>query len=152
MWSQSTFLPLSSIIVRSVTKSVTLRKHWKFTYSKDIEATMPQYNINLVYCYYSPNNSKYVKFHYFPLLGSNFQSPEELLQFVTKSTEGSTFECTLCSNFRAVRKGLVRNHLESIHFPGVFSYSCHLCNRQFQGRNALAVHKSAVHPNKAKVF
>jgi len=74
--------------------------------------------------------------------GNNFQSPEDLLQFVTKSAEGNTFECILCSNFKAVRKGLVRNHLESIHFPGVFSYSCDLCNRQFTGRNALAVHKS----------
>jgi len=84
--------------------------------------------------------------------GSNFQSPEELLQYVDKSAEGSTFECTLCSNFRAVRKGLVRNHVESIHFPGVFSYSCNLCNREFQGRNALAVHKSAVHSNKPKLY
>ena len=152
MLSPSTFQPLSSTIVKSATKSVTLRKHWKSTYSKDIEATTPRYNLILVYCYHSRSILIYVKFHSFPLLGSNFQSPEELLQFVTKSAEGSTFECTLCSNFRAVRKGLVRNHLESIHFPGVFSYSCHLCNRQFQGRNALAVHKSAVHTNKAKVF
>ena len=83
-----------------------------------------------------------------PLSGNNFQSPEDLLQYVRKSAEGNTFECTLCTNFKAVRKGLVGNHLEFLHFPGVFSYSCDLCEKTFNGKNLLAVHKSRKHPKK----
>ena len=94
-----------------------------------------------------PNYGIKEKKYYFNqfISGSNLNSPEDLLQFVIKSLEGSTFECTLCPNFKAVRKGLVRNHLESIHFPGTFTYYCDYCNKPFGGKNALAVHKSSAH-------
>jgi len=82
--------------------------------------------------------------------GYNFESPEELLQFVGRSQEDNKFECTVCGKFKAVRKGLVRNHIESIHFPGMFTYSCNICEKEFQGRNALAVHNSEKHPSRPK--
>jgi len=82
--------------------------------------------------------------------GYNFQSPEELLQFVEKQIEGQNFQCTICRKFNAVRKGLVRNHVESIHFPGLFSYNCDICNKQFEGRNKLAVHNSRLHPTRPR--
>jgi len=82
--------------------------------------------------------------------GYIFQSPEELLQFVVRSDEDNKFQCSICGKFKAVRKGLVRNHIESIHFPGVFTYSCEFCQKDFQGRNALAVHNSEKHPTRPK--
>ena len=82
--------------------------------------------------------------------GYNFQSPEELLQFVDKCPDDNKFQCSICGKFKAVRKGLVRNHIESIHFPGMFTYSCDICQKDFQGRNALAVHNSEKHPSRPK--
>jgi len=83
--------------------------------------------------------------------GFTFQSPDELLQFVSKSEEDNKFLCSFCGKFKAVRKGLVRNHIESIHFPGVFTYSCEICKKDFLGRNALAVHNSEKHPSRPKI-
>jgi len=88
----------------------------------------------------------------FDKAGYNFQTPEELLQFVGKCQEENKFECKVCGKFKAVRKGLVRNHIESIHFPGVFTYSCNICEKEFQGRNALAVHNSEKHPSRPRNF
>jgi len=83
--------------------------------------------------------------------GFTFQSPDELLQFVSKSEEDNKFLCSFCGKFKAVRKGLVRNHIESIHFPGVFTYSCEICKKDFLGKNALAVHNSEKHPLRPKI-
>ena len=42
--------------------------------------------------------------------------------------------------------------LEAIHFPGVFVYSCELCDKTFSGRNAFGVHKTQVHSKKKFTF
>jgi len=83
----------------------------------------------------------------------DLQDPEELYQFVGKSTEvPGTYSCSICKDFKASRRGLVRNHVESIHFRGVFRYHCDFCDKDFQGRNALAVHNSSLHPTRPKPF
>jgi len=83
----------------------------------------------------------------------DLQDPEELYQFVGRSEEvPGTFVCSICKNFKASRRGLVRNHVESIHFRGVFRYHCDVCDKDFQGRNALAVHNSSLHPTRPKAF
>ena len=41
----------------------------------------------------------------------------------------------------------VRNHVESIHFPGSFTYTCPLCEAVMTTKKALAVHKQKVHRN-----
>ena len=82
----------------------------------------------------------------------DLQDPEELYQFVEPSPEiPGTFICSVCKEFKGSRRGLVRNHVESMHFKGVFRYHCDVCNKDFQGRNALAVHNSALHPSRPKV-
>ena len=55
------------------------------------------------------------------------------------------FYCKLCNIFTSTRRNLVRNHVESIHFPGMFSYYCSGCNKSFNSNNALAVHTSTFH-------
>jgi len=83
----------------------------------------------------------------------DLQDPEELYQFVGRSEEvPGTFVCSICKDFKASRRGLVRNHVESIHFRGVFRYRCDICDKDFQGRNALAVHNSSLHPTRPKAF
>merc|ERR1712076_63416 len=83
----------------------------------------------------------------------DIQDPEELYQFVVQCQEvAGSFICSICHRFKAVRKGLVRNHVESIHFKGVFRYCCQVCNKEFQGRNALAVHNSSLHPTRPRGF
>ena len=77
----------------------------------------------------------------------DLEDPEELYQWVAPSPDlPGSFTCSICGQFKASRRGLVRNHVESIHFKGVFRYQCELCQKDFQGRNALAVHNSALHP------
>ena len=83
----------------------------------------------------------------------DLQDPEDLYQFVARCQEvAGTFTCSICREFKASRRGLVRNHVESIHFRGVFRYSCDICSKEFQGRNALAVHNSSLHPTRPKAF
>jgi len=40
----------------------------------------------------------------------------------------------------------VKDHVEAIHFPGQFMYTCNLCDKTFNGKNSFAVHISTKHP------
>ena len=77
---------------------------------------------------------------------STMKSADELLRFV-ETLEGppKLYTCSICNDFTSARKTHVRNHLESIHFKGVFSYTCQFCEKIITGRNALAVHTSSYH-------
>jgi len=55
------------------------------------------------------------------------------------------FALVINSNKRAAK---VKDHLEAIHFPGHFIYSCEICVKTFSGKNAFAVHNSIKHPKK----
>merc|ERR1712243_253295 len=51
-------------------------------------------------------------------------------QYMEKSflQDGRTcFKCTLCGKQNSLNKAHVRNHIESVHFPGHFSYNCNHC-------------------------
>jgi len=61
------------------------------------------------------------------------------------------YQCGLCDTFRAKLPSKVRNHLEAIHFPGVFLYTCNVCDKTLKGRNALNIHKSTMHSRKLHV-
>jgi len=77
------------------------------------------------------------------------EKPEDLQMYITKDPESKEFFCSLCT-FKSKIPALVRNHLEGIHFPGLFVYSCDLCSKTFKGQNALRVHNSKFHSNKNK--
>jgi len=76
------------------------------------------------------------------------QTPDDLRQYIDKDLNTKESCCTLCT-FRSKIPALVKNHLEGIHFPGVFTYECKLCDKTFNGRNKLGVHNSRVHSKKA---
>ena len=83
------------------------------------------------------------------ILGS-FQDPSELLQYVTEGFAGTKrFLCTLCSYAHNV-KANVRNHVESVHYPNSFQYSCDQCDKMFPSKNNMQLHRSRVHKQKPK--
>jgi len=82
--------------------------------------------------------------------GSTFTSPEELFQFVgkTEKTPGvpDTY-CTICQK-RFPGRAAVRNHVESVHFPGMFNYPCHTCHKILYSKSALNTHITTIHNKK----
>jgi len=79
-------------------------------------------------------------------------TPEDLGQYVVSDMNIKEYHCALCENFKAKLPSKVRNHLEAIHFPGLFLYSCDICDKTMKGRNALNIHKSTMHSKKIKNF
>ena len=77
--------------------------------------------------------------------GYAFQDPSELLQFVRKSTDDNKFYCTLCDKFSHRASYNTRNHVESHHFPNMFTYQCDQCDQTFGTKNKFANHKSRDH-------
>ena len=61
------------------------------------------------------------------------------------------YHCSICNIFKAKLPSKVKNHLEAIHFPGMFLYNCNICRKTFKGKNALNIHKSTIHPKKARL-
>ena len=76
---------------------------------------------------------------------------QDLDQYVKSFPNSKDFQCGLC-DFISNRAAKVKNHLEAIHFPGVYVYSCDLCDKTFNGRNAFGVHKTTVHSKKKYIF
>merc|ERR1719348_2450073 len=74
----------------------------------------------------------------------NIQALEQYVKAVQNTKD---FQCGLCE-YTSNRPAKVKNHLEAIHFPGIFVYSCDICEKTFSGRNAFGVHKSQVHSKK----
>jgi len=83
-------------------------------------------------------------FVFFLGLPPNIQALEQYVKSVPNTKD---FQCGLCE-YISNRPAKVKNHLEAIHFPGIFVYSCDLCEKTFSGRNAFGVHKSQVHSKK----
>jgi len=54
------------------------------------------------------------------------------------------FQCTICGKSHG-QKPHAQNHIESKHFPELFTYNCSLCNLTFNGRNKFYVHNSKFH-------
>jgi len=81
--------------------------------------------------------------------GYTFQDPSDLLQYVRKDATDSKFYCTLCVGTQYCHKNSynTRNHVESQHFPNVFSYPCDKCDMTFSTNNAFSLHKSRKHKN-----
>jgi len=81
--------------------------------------------------------------------GKTFQDPEELFQFVGKHAEKG-YECTLC-NIRFQARVTVRNHVESKHFPNMFTYTCQVCFKEMTSKNAKDTHMSIYHRDSPKI-
>ena len=77
----------------------------------------------------------------------DFNDPEELLQFLSKDEVLNHYTCTLCLKILKQRKD-ARNHVESIHFPNTFVYSCTVCEKTFNSKNTRNVHITRNHNKK----
>ena len=72
----------------------------------------------------------------------------DLLQYVTQvpiGPDSGKFMCSLCGKINA-QKIHTLNHIESIHYPGTYEYSCKYCDLKFNGRNKLYIHVNQAHP------
>merc|ERR1712025_633624 len=76
----------------------------------------------------------------------DIRTPDDLLKFVLPGDSG--FTCFYCSKAFPNKRD-VRNHLESIHFPNYFTYSCEICGKEFKSLNSRNIHMTRSH-NKAK--
>ena len=84
----------------------------------------------------------------------NLKDPEDLFQFVQKddfTVSGQPkFSCTICwKKFQG--RSATRNHIESIHYPGLFKYICDLCGKDMISKSALNYHITMSH-NKINWF
>lgn len=77
--------------------------------------------------------------------GGEFQDPKELLQFVNRSQDDGRFHCSICEKFSHQNSSCTRNHVESHHFPNIFSYPCDACDQIFDTRTKLNTHKRLKH-------
>jgi len=72
-----------------------------------------------------------------------------LMQYITQNSVGASasFQCTLCGKING-QKNNIMNHVESIHFPGSFTYHCQLCDKTVQTKSALNLHNARYHSKK----
>jgi len=77
--------------------------------------------------------------------GQSVQDPSDLLQFVRRDPADQKFHCTLCGNFSHKVITCARNHVESKHYPNVFSYSCDQCEETFSTKTNLNAHRTRKH-------
>ena len=76
--------------------------------------------------------------------GQTFQDPSELSQFVRKDLEQNKHYCTLCERFSHRSAAMARNHVESQHFPNIFSYPCDLCGDVLTSKSSFMLHRSGI--------
>jgi len=77
--------------------------------------------------------------------GYAFQDPSELLQFVRKDSSDNKFHCTLCDKYSHKATYSTRNHVESHHFPNMFTYQCDQCDQAFSTKSNYSMHRSRKH-------
>ena len=68
------------------------------------------------------------------------KSPSDLLSYCTKTSDTNKWACAVCGQFSHSRRYLVRNHVESKHFPASFEYHCEICHKICNTKKGLEVH------------
>ena len=76
----------------------------------------------------------------------NITCPEDFENYVTKTSMGIPM-CTICE-YTQNQYSVVKNHVESKHFPNTFQYDCPLCSKHFGTSNAFVIHKRRIHAMK----
>ena len=54
------------------------------------------------------------------------------------------YECTICNKTFSTRQ-VVENHIEGVHFPGMFEYKCKYCGVSIDTRKKLYHHQNKLH-------
>ena len=67
-------------------------------------------------------------------------------EYVSKLIDSgkTVFQCKVCGKTN-LRKHHIVNHVEAVHFPHMFKYSCHYCGKEYKSKNSLDVHVSTSH-------
>ena len=78
-------------------------------------------------------------------LGYDITNPEDFNQFIVVQDDEKKFLCGICKSFAHKSRQNVRNHLESKHFKGYFSYTCDICGKVCGTNNSMQTHKSMFH-------
>ena len=87
----------------------------------------------------------------FLISGTNIAGGD-LNQYTAFNSDLKDYYCTLCQKFQSKKPSKVKDHVEAIHFPGQFIYSCEICEKTFNGKNSFAVHNSTKHPKKKAIY
>ena len=83
-------------------------------------------------------------------INSSFQFVGEnrniLNDYIIKDVQNgrTVYKCSMCGKFNAQNSN-IRNHVESVHFPNLFTYTCTYCGKQYNAKNSLNVHISTTH-------
>ena len=73
--------------------------------------------------------------------------PEDMDEYIQPITvDGINLNiCSLCQNFTHKGRLQLRNHVESVHFKGAFSYPCTKCEKVLSNKKALENHMYRKH-------
>ena len=77
-----------------------------------------------------------------PRRKGEFTNPDDLLKYVTPDAQDGkmSYICGLCKQFRHKTRVDVRAHVEAMHFPGAFIYTCGICGKELQSKRDLYNH------------
>ena len=69
-----------------------------------------------------------------------------LLKYIHRTESGheSLYTCSMCGKSNAQKNNMMI-HVESVHFPGMFVYSCKYCPKQLSTKKALYGHVNNYH-------
>ena len=76
------------------------------------------------------------------------QNPSDLEDYISEiypDGGGKLWNCSICNSLSHRSKINVRNHIESVHFPGLFTYQCPHCGKELSSNNSLSQHVSRFH-------
>ena len=81
-------------------------------------------------------------------------TPDDLYSYVVAKDNSNPasdnnkhkYMCAICGR-SGLHRADVRNHVENLHFPGVFAYTCTLCRTVVKSKTALLNHKALKHKN-----
>ena len=74
----------------------------------------------------------------------SMSDPDDFEQFVQRNGNSGHYYCQLC-NYSQAQFSVVKNHVESKHFPNTFSYQCPFCDKHFGTNKAFIIHKNRFH-------
>ena len=76
---------------------------------------------------------------------SGSADPTKLYEYVGYDSESGKHICLKCSTFSHKSRSNARNHVEAVHFPALFTYSCQVCGQETGSKNALNIHMTRFH-------
>jgi len=81
--------------------------------------------------------------------GENRNTLNQYIKRDVSESGQTVYVCSMCGQKNSQRVNVL-NHVESVHFPNSFVYTCQYCETQFYSKNARNVHVSRNHKNENK--